>query len=79
MPYDRPGFIQTLRFAAQNNVRFGDDIEDALRAKKVIVLADTEDFSEEEQARLETAGCQVVRIAPPYYATELRTDNESHD
>ncbi len=76
MPYDLPGFIQTLRYAARERPpRIGDDIEDALRAEKVIILASSADFSDEEQARLEKAGCQVTRIAPPYYATEL---NQTH-
>ena len=75
-PYDRPGFIQALRFAARNPAPCGDDIEDALRAEKVIVLANSDDFSDEEQARLEAAGCKITRVAPPYYATQLGTSNE---
>ncbi len=73
MPYDRPAFIQALRFAAaQSGARFGDDIEDAMRARRVIVLANSDDFSQEEEERLVAAGCQVTRVAPPHYATELR-------
>jgi len=71
MPFDLPGFIGSLHFAAQTPAPFGDDIEDALRAEKVIVLANSDDFSDEEKTRLEQAGCQVIQVAPPYYATTL--------
>ncbi len=72
MPYDLPAFIQTLRYAARTHpVRIGDDIEEALRAEKVIILASSADFGDDEEARLVDAGCQVTRIAPPYYATHL--------
>ncbi len=72
MPYDLPAFIQTLRYAARTHpVRIGDDIEEALRAEKVILLASSADFGDDEEARLVDAGCQVTRIAPPYYATRL--------
>jgi hypothetical protein len=71
MPYDLPAFIQTLRYATRVHAQIGDDIEDALKAEKVILLANSEDFSAEDEARLVAAGCQVTRIAPPYYATRL--------
>jgi len=73
MPYDLPAFIQTLRFASHLAAEFGDDIEDALRAQKVIILAASDAFGEEEEARLQAAGCETIRIAPPYYATQLPT------
>jgi hypothetical protein len=72
MPYDLPAFIQTLRAMTHIQARIGDDIEDALRARKVIIMASSDDFGDEETARLTEAGCQVVRIAPPYYATRLQ-------
>jgi len=71
MPYDLPGFIQALRFATTIHAPVDDDLENALRAEKVIVLANSDDFSKEEEKRLREAGCDVLRVAPPYYATTL--------
>jgi len=71
MPYDLPGLIQVIRFAQTIHAPVDDDIAAALRAEKVIVLANSEDFSEEEEAQLREAGCEVIRVAPPYYATRL--------
>ncbi len=71
MPYDLPAFIQALRFAAHTAMPVGDDLEEALQAKKVIVLAKGDDFSEDEEAKLLDAGCEVIRITPPHYATDL--------
>ena len=76
LPHDLPSFIQALRFVARNPAPCGNDIEDALRAQKVIVLANSADFSAEEQAHLQAAGCQVIRIAPSDYNRQLVTDNE---
>ncbi len=72
MPYDLPGFMQVIRFAETLHAPVDDDLEDALRAEKVIVLASSDDFSDEEEARLKDAGCEVIRVAPPHYATALR-------
>ncbi len=72
MPYDLPGFMQVIRFAETIHAPVDDDLEDALRAEKVIVLANSDDFSAEEEARLKEAGCEVIRVAPPHYATTLR-------
>jgi len=72
MPYDRPGFIQALRFAAKSNAPFGDDIEEAMKADKVIVMASSQQVTDADIARLDEAGCEVIRVTPPYYATRLR-------
>ncbi len=72
MPVDLPAFIQTMRFAEQSGAAFGDDIEDAMKADKVVVMANWQAFTDADMARLKAAGCEVVRIAPPYYATRLQ-------
>ncbi len=71
MPYDLPAFIQALRFTAHQPMPVGDDLEEALQARKVIVLAKGDDFSEDEEAKLLDAGCEVIRITPPHYTTDL--------
>ena len=71
MPYDLPGFMQVIRFAQTLHAPVDDDLEDALRAERVIVLGASSDFSDEEEARLKEAGCEVIRVAPPHYATDL--------
>ncbi len=72
MPYDLSGFLQVIRFAETISAPVGDDLENALRAQKVIVLASQKDFSDEEEARLKKAGCEVIRVTPPHYAPTLR-------
>jgi hypothetical protein len=72
MPTDLAAFVQTMRFAARSHATFGDDIEEAMKADKVIVMASSQQVTDADIARLEEAGCEVIRVAPPYYATRLR-------
>ena len=71
MPSDLSGFIQTLRFAERVHAAFGADIEEAMKYDKVVVMADSRQFSDADMNRLIAAGCEVYRIAPPYSATGL--------
>jgi hypothetical protein len=71
LPSDLSGFIQTLRFAERVHAAFGDDIEEAMKYDKVVVMADSRQFSDADLNRLIAAGCEVYRIAPPYSATGL--------
>ena len=70
-PQSLSAFIQSLQFAAKTAAAVGDDAEDAMQAETVVILASFEDFSQEDEARLQESGSRVIRVTPDEYETRL--------
>lgn len=61
-PRQRADFLSILRYVARFAPEIGQDLEEARKARRVLILGSVQAVSEEEEEALRAAGCQVSRV-----------------
>ncbi|RME81787.1 MAG: carboxypeptidase regulatory-like domain-containing protein [Caldilineae bacterium] len=64
MPDERETYLLLLRYVAQAGPEVGDSLEEAMRARRVLLLGSELTIPKATEERLTAAGCETRRISP---------------